>query len=148
MTSITLEQLSEVMREIDFCMLSTRSEGGQLASRPMSNNGDVEYDGDSWFFSYEDTKKILDIVMDANVSLTLTGEKTQGRPGMFIAIQGEASLIKDRSSFDAHWANGLQSWFPEGVDTPGLILIKVHASRIQYWDGGDQGEINLKLEAR
>ena len=82
----TLSQLSQKMRDIDFCMLSTRSEGRQLASRPMSNNGDVEYDGDSWFFSFEDTKKVLDIVMDPNVSLTLTAKPAGDAPGLFVAI--------------------------------------------------------------
>ena len=35
-------------------------------------------------------------------------------------------------------------WFKEGVDTPGLVLIKVHARRIKYWDGV-KGEGELKL---
>ncbi len=143
MTGKTLSQLSQKMRDIDFCMLSTRSEGGQLASRPMSNNGDVEYDGDSWFFSFEDTKKVLDIVMDPNVSLTLTAKPAGDAPGLFVAIQGEASLVKERSSFEAHWVDGLENWFPEGVETPGLVLIKVRATRLQYWDGEDQGEVEL-----
>ena len=45
MAAMTLEELSEKMRKIDFCMLSTREAGGGISTRPMSNNGDVEYDG-------------------------------------------------------------------------------------------------------
>ncbi len=37
----------------------------------------------------------------------------------------------------------LERWFKDGVDTPGLVLIKVHAGRIHYWDGEDEGEVNL-----
>ena len=29
------------------------------------------------------------------------------------------------------------------ADTPGLVLIKVHAIRIHYWDGEDEGEVAL-----
>jgi general stress protein 26 len=45
-----LKFLSDNMKAIDFGMLSTRTEGGAFASRPMSNNGEVDYDGDSYFF--------------------------------------------------------------------------------------------------
>ena len=51
-----------------------------------------------------------------------------GQPPVFIAIQGEAELIRDTSEFEAHWIKDLQRWFENGVDTPGLVLIKVHAN--------------------
>jgi len=38
------------MRKLDFCMMTTQSDKGMRA-RPMSNNGEVEFDGDVWFFS-------------------------------------------------------------------------------------------------
>ena len=37
----------------------------------------------------------------------------------------------------------LERWFPDGVDTAGLVLIKVRASSIQYWDGEENDEILL-----
>ena len=43
MAEMTLADLSEKMGKIDFGMLSTRTLGGAVASRPMSNNGEVEY---------------------------------------------------------------------------------------------------------
>jgi len=53
MSTMTMKELSKAMGEIDFTMLTTRTEGGQLATRPMSNNGEVEYDGDSFYFSWD-----------------------------------------------------------------------------------------------
>ncbi|MFC7553714.1 hypothetical protein ACFQU7_17940 [Pseudoroseomonas wenyumeiae] len=47
MTQLSLSDLSEKMRDIDIAMLSTHAEDGSIASRPMSNNGQVEYQGDS-----------------------------------------------------------------------------------------------------
>ena len=59
-------------------------------------------------------------------------------------MQGEAELIKDKARFAEHWTEDLDSWFKEGIDTPGLTMIKVRARRIHYWDGYDEGEIKLE----
>jgi general stress protein 26 len=42
-----------------------------------------------------------------------------------------------------HWVPDLERWFDRGVDTPGLVLIKVQAARITYWDGNEEGEVSL-----
>ncbi|KTT57619.1 pyridoxamine 5'-phosphate oxidase [Pseudomonas oryzihabitans] len=140
MADKTLHDLSKAMRDLDFCMLTTGS--GRLTSRPMSNNGDVEYDGDSWFYAYEDSAKIRDIEQDPAVGLTFTeGKSLLGKPGLFVAIEGRAELIRDKAQFEAHWTKSLELWFPQGTDTPGMILIKVRAERIRYWDGEEQGEL-------
>ena len=140
----TLEDLAKTMKDIDFTLLSTRAEGGQIAARPMSNNGDVEYTGDSWFFAMEDTTAVKDIERDSRVGLTLQGNKSLlGAPGIFIAIEGQGQIIRDKAQFEEHWVKDLERWFKDGVDTPGLVLIKARADRIHYWDGEDQGEVSL-----
>jgi general stress protein 26 len=79
----------------------------------MSNNREVEYDGDAYFFALED-----------------------------IPVRGEAELI-DKDEFKTRWTEDLQRWFEDGVETVGLVLIKVHASRIHYWDGENEGEFTV-----
>ena len=39
-------------------MLTTVDEQGYLRSRPMSNNREVEFDGDLWFFTYGSSHKV------------------------------------------------------------------------------------------
>ena len=144
MADLTVADLSEKMRDIDFAMLSTQTEGGAVASRPMSNNGDVEYEGDSFFFSYDSARTVTDIGRTPQVGLTFTGSKgLLGKPPIFIAIEGMAELIRDKAAFADHWVADLESWFPQGVDTPGLVLIKVHAKRIHYWNAPDEGELTV-----
>ena len=141
---LILKELSKKMRAIDFTMLTTRTAGGVLTARPMSNNGEVDYDGDSWFFTTEDTGMVADIAADPIVGLTLAGDKgLLGKPGIFIAVEARAELIRDKALFEAHWTKGLDRWFPQGTETPGLVLIKAHANRIAYWDGEDEGELTL-----
>lgn len=142
--SLSLTDIAKEMKHIDLLMLSTQAEGGKIAARPMSNNKDVEYNGDSFFFSLDDTTAVTDIVRDPNVSLSLQGSKgLLGKPPIFIAVEGKGELIRDKAAFQEHWVPDLERWFEQGVDTPGLVLIKVHASRIHYWDGEDEGEIRV-----
>jgi general stress protein 26 len=144
MTTMTMEELSTKLGKIDFCMLNSNGGSGIISSRPMSNNGDVEYDGDSWFFSYEATRKVSEIERDRRVSLTFTAPPSiLGKPGIFIAVDGESILIRDKSEFEKHWLKELDRWFPEGIDTPGILLIKVSARAIEYWDGDENGRIIL-----
>ena len=142
MSAWTLSDISETVRDIDFAMLLTRTESGKIAGRPMSNNRDVEYDGDSFFFTWDQTRTVADIEREPRVALSYAGSTgLLGKPPVVIAIQGEAELIRAKVEFAAHWTKDLEHWFENGVDTPGLVLIKVHATRIHYWDGENEGEV-------
>ena len=61
----------------------------------------------------------------------------------FITIEGRAELIRDKAQFAKHWTSDLENWFKEGTETPGLVLVKVHADRLHYWDGYSEGEVAL-----
>ncbi|RAK51537.1 pyridoxamine 5'-phosphate oxidase [Phenylobacterium deserti] len=142
MADMTLQDLSQKMRDIDFTTVFTRTEGGALAGRPMSNNGEVEYEGDSYFFAWDDSRVAGDIARDPQVGMSLQGSKgLLGKPPLFITIEGRAELIRDKAQFQEHWTKDLDRWFENGPDTPGVVMIKVRAERIHYWDGGDEGEI-------
>ena len=140
-TNWTLRDVAEKVRDIDFAMLLTSTDSGDIAGRPMSNNRDVEYDGDSFFFTSEQSHSIAHIERHPKVALAYAGSKgLLGKPPVFITVQGEAELIRDKAILAAHWKEDLERWFEDGINTPGLVLIKVHASRIHYWDGESEGE--------
>jgi general stress protein 26 len=141
----TLNEIAEAMKDIDFCMLSTHTEGGAIGSRPMSNNREVEYDGDSWYFTSDDTRTVQDVTANPQVSLGFQAKSgLLGMRPFFVSIEGTAAVIRDKAQFAEHWTSGLERWFPEGVHTPGLVLIEVSGKRAHYWDGEDEGEIVLK----
>ncbi|HEY4251332.1 MAG TPA: pyridoxamine 5'-phosphate oxidase family protein [Roseomonas sp.] len=141
---MSLTDLAEEMRDIDFAMLSTHAEGGQIAGRPMSTNRDVAYDGTSHFFTSDRTRAVADIERDAKVALSFTGRKGLfGKPPAFIAVEGRAALIRDKAAFAAHWTKDLDEWFPQGADTPGVVLIQVKAERITCWKGMEETEVTL-----
>ena len=100
MADLTLTDISEKMRDIDFAILSTRTSGGEIAARPMSNNRQVEYDGDNFFFTLQDTGTVKDISGDPNVGLSYQSKSGAfGMKPFFITVEGKAELIRDKEQF-------------------------------------------------
>lgn len=55
--TLTLNDISNELKNIDFGMLSTKKADGTISSRPMSNNGDVDYRGTPGSFALSSHKK-------------------------------------------------------------------------------------------
>jgi len=140
----SLSQLAERMRGIDIAMLSTKTAAGSIASRPMSNNGDVDFDGDAYFFTRSTSRLVAEVTADNRVSVAYSVEPgLLSGGGLFVAVEADAEIIRDKARFREHWVPDLEGWFEDGIDTPDLVLLKVHAVHIRYWDGNEQGELHL-----
>jgi general stress protein 26 len=135
MKKIALNALAEKMKDLDFCMMVTHDGRQGNHSRPMSNNGKVAYDGTSWFFTYDDSNKVKQIEADPKVSLIYQTDDM-----LFIECYGQASIVTQRSIMEEKWLDELEMWFPKGIDTPGICLIKVTAKRVQFWHKAEEGE--------
>jgi general stress protein 26 len=143
MSKKSLAEIATEMAGIDIAILSTHTENGEIANRPMSNNGDVTYDGTSYYFTYERARAVSDIQRDTKVALGLSSAAGLFSEGIYVAVEGAAELIRDKATFKQHWTSDLDRWFDNGVDTPGIVLIKVKAKRITYWKGREEGEVEL-----
>lgn len=143
MSQMTLAEIAKEMAGIDIAILSTHTEGGEIANRPMSNNGDVAYDGTSYYFTYEKARSVSDIQRDPKVALGFSSEAGIFSDGIYVAVEGTAELIREKSAFQQHWTSDLDKWFDNGIDTPGIVLIKVKAQRITYWKGQEEGEVRI-----
>jgi general stress protein 26 len=126
-------RVAELIKDIDICMLVTRADG-VIRGRPMSNNGKVEYDGDSWFFSYRDTPKVDEIEADPRVELAYIATEK----GTWISIEGTAQVVEDDDRKRALWDEQLEQWFKDGPDDEKLVLLKVSADRIHAWADGQE----------
>ena len=138
-----LKDIAEKMKGIDIAILSTHTEGGKIANRPMSNNGDVSYDGTSYYFTYEQARAVSDINRNPKVALGFSSEAGIFSDGIYVAVEGTAELIRDKAAFKQHWTSDLDKWFDKGIDTPEIVLIKVKAKRATYWKGREESEIEL-----
>jgi hypothetical protein len=41
--------------------------------------------------------------------------------------------VDDRAKAQEPWNPMLKAWFPDGLDSPGLTLVKVHPDTAEYW---------------
>lgn len=139
-----LAHIAEAMKDIDFVMLNTHAPHGAIGARPMSNNRQVDYDGDSYYFTWDDCQMAKDIRKDPKVGLSFQGKQGKGgAPGIFIAVEGTAKLVTDTAKFAEHWTKDLDRWFKDGVETEGVVMIHVHATRAAYWDGEDEADFAI-----
>lgn len=126
-----LGKLREIVKAVDICMLTTVDEQGDLHSRPMSNNRDVEFDGDLWFFTYGSSHKIDEVGRVPKVNASFADIDNQ----LYASLTGRAEVVRDRAKIEELWKPELRAWFPDGVDTPDIALLKVTVERGEYWDG-------------
>ncbi|MBV9045288.1 MAG: pyridoxamine 5'-phosphate oxidase family protein [Alphaproteobacteria bacterium] len=138
MSKLDMKDISDAMKHVDICMMTTNN--GTLESRPMSNNRDVDYDGDSYFFANGSEEVVRDIENKPDVNLAYIHQPTLGKP-IYISVKGKAEAVTDRGEMKKHWVPDLEAWFKDGIDTPGLTMIHVKAASVKYWSGGDTGEI-------
>jgi general stress protein 26 len=144
MSEMTLSDIAKKMRDIDIAMLMTHTDDGNIAGRPMSNNRDVEYDGDSYYFTWSYSRMVNDIERHPQVAIAFQADRhLLGKPGININVEGKAEVIRNKDAFVEHWSSRLDRWFDRGPDTPGLVMIKVRAKLVHYWDGMDEGEIRV-----
>jgi general stress protein 26 len=134
-----LDHIAEIMRDIDFCMFTTFSVNEGMYARPMSNNRNVEFDGDAWFFSEADSRTVTEIKLDPRVLLSYVDSKEF----RFIALSGTAEVVIDPAKKRDLWVKDLERWFPNGPDDANVVLLKVRAGKIAYWTGEGDGQLTV-----
>src|SRR6185503_10157700 len=103
-----LQKLRELVKDIDFCMLTTVDDQGGLHSRPMSANGEIDPNGDLWFFTGASSHKESEIGTAPKVNVSFADPKNQH----YVSISGVAELVRDRNRIEKLWKPEFKMWFP------------------------------------
>jgi general stress protein 26 len=129
MTDDGTAKVAELVDQARICMLTTMTADGRHVSRPMALQ-DVEFDGDLWFFAMDDSAKVAEIGVNPQVNVAFSDDKHQA----WTSVSGTALVVHDRHQMEELWAPPLKVWFSDGLDTPGITLIKVHADTAEWWE--------------
>jgi len=128
--SENLKKLIEMIKDIDFAMLTTVDEDGTLRSRPMSTNGEVESNGDVWFFIYGSSHKVIEINRNHQVNVSYSAPNKQ----RYVSLSGFAEIVRVRQKLEQLWQPQLKAWFPKELEEPDIALLKVSVQKAEYWD--------------
>jgi general stress protein 26 len=131
--------IAAAVRALDFCLFTTMTVGGGMRARPMSHNGAVEFDGDVWFFSSANSRKVFEIQKNYVVHLGFAEPESM----KFVSMGGVASIVTDEAKKEELWTDELDRWFPAGPTDQNVVLIKVTPNDVGIWDGEDESQITL-----
>jgi general stress protein 26 len=124
-----IETLGKQIKDIKIAMLTTVDQDGALRSRPMGTQ-DVEFDGDLWFFTADPSGKAEEVrhQQQVNVSYADLGSSR------YVSVSGRAMLVHDKAKMEECWNPVFKVWFPEGLETPDIALLRVTVEKAEYWE--------------
>ena len=126
----SLQKLRDLIEDINFCMLTTLDDDGCLRSRPMSISGEVEANGDLWFFINASSHKVTEVNQHHQVNVSFSAPDKQ----CYVSVSGTAELVRDPAKMQERWQPELKAWFPKELDEPDIALLKVNAIKAEYGD--------------
>jgi len=129
-----INKIKNIIKDLKFCMLTTQDDHGRLRSRPMGVSGELETVADGTeltFFTYKDSHKCTEMSQHQNqVCLAFADPKNQ----TYVSLSGTGRVSEDRGEMERRWSPLYKAWFPDGLNTRGIALLKVHLDAAEYWD--------------
>jgi general stress protein 26 len=123
----SVAKVAKLIADTKVCMFTTTDTTGRLVSRPMAVL-EIEFDGDLWFVSHGDARKVDQMRHGAHVNVAFAAKDS------WVSVAGDAEIVRDLDKAKELWSAGVSAWFPEGPEAPGLVLVKVHADSAEYWE--------------
>lgn len=137
-----IPEIAALIKKIDICLFTTSADSGQLHTRPMSNNGQVGWEGTSWFFAPGDGRLVAELEAESQaVAAYRAGDSYD-----FISISGRATLETDPELKERYWLPDLERWFPNGPGDPNVTLIRLDAEHADWWTGEGDGSADLRRQ--
>ncbi|HEX9960093.1 MAG TPA: pyridoxamine 5'-phosphate oxidase family protein [Pyrinomonadaceae bacterium] len=124
----SIRKLNDLINDVKVAMLTT-IDWGILRSRPMQTQ-EFDFDGDLWFFTSSETHKTEEIEKDRRVNVSYAAPDTN----TYVSVTGTAEIVTDRAKIEELWNPIYKAWFPDGLEDPNLVLLKVAVEQAEYWD--------------
>ena len=133
------KHLHELLESFDTAMLITRHHE-RIHARPMAVAA-VEGSDCLWFVMSDDSPKAAELRADPRVSATFQAGRR------FVALSGNAAIVRDRAKIRALWKDTWKVWFPEGAEDPSIALIRVSVDDAELWDDAGTKGVKYAFQA-
>ena len=124
-----VKKLADLIKDIQYAMLTTALPDGTLRSRPMATQN-TPFDGTLWFFTGIDSGKVDEVRGDRHVNVSYA-DPSHNR---WVSVSGTATVVRDKAKIKGLWSPPVKAWFPDGPDDPNVALLRVEVSEAEYWD--------------
>ena len=131
------------IKGIRFAMLTTSDDDGGLTARPMTTV-QKQFDGTLWFFTSRTSPPAMAVTADPVVGVQYVDTGSD----VYVSLSGDASLETDRVRMQGLWSPMVKAWFPQGLDDPDLVLLRVDVHKAEYWDVKESKPVQLFKMAR
>ncbi len=119
--------LSELIRQIQVGLLTTRDAQGHFHTRPVQT---LKVEADTlWFFTDWSTPKVSELEMQCQVSVGYADVKNN----RFVAVSGSAQVLRDPHKAKQLWTAEQLAYYPNGPEDSRLALLRVQIERAEYW---------------
>jgi general stress protein 26 len=130
--SARVAEFAAKIKSVRFAMFTTVDQHGHLTSQPMTNQ-QIDADGALWFYTSSATDLWENIGASPEVNLSFA----EPADSLYVSVSGSAERVVDRDRIRALWNPMVAAWFPHGVDDPHVVLVRVAARTVQFWDADD-----------
>lgn len=135
--------LKKKIESVRFGMFTTIDQHGHLTSQPMTNQ-QVDADGALWFYTSNMTDLWENIAAHPKVNVSFS----EPVDSLYVSISGTAERIVERARIRELWNPMVAAWFPNGVDDPHVVLVRVAARTVHYWNSNDNSMTQIFAVAK
>jgi general stress protein 26 len=128
-------QLATLIEDMSMSMLTAHDEHGHLTSRPMAPL-EMDSHGALWFFTDKHSAKAKHLHV---INLAFSDEDNS----TYVSICGRGDLVDDRAMIERMWTEFARPWFPDGADSPNLVLLKITPNTAEYWDAPNSKMVRM-----
>jgi len=133
-----VEQLNELIGDLKVAILTTVQPNGMLYSCPMATQ-EADVEGHLWFYTGTNTDKVDAIRENPNVCVAYADPDGQ----RYVSVSGVAELQNNPEKKKERWNPLYTAWFPQGLDDPKLIMIKIRITDVEYWHAPEGKMVQL-----
>jgi general stress protein 26 len=102
----SVEKLRELIKDVEYALVTTHGEGGALHSRPLTTL-DWEFDGIAWFLIAARSRLADELAANEHVNVAY-GDPDSGK---FVALEGRGRVLRDSQRAKELWNPWAEAFF-------------------------------------